>query len=501
MRTNLIISTYAGVYSVENKENFLKKNLSIINNLQTNVEQITIMRPKVDSNHSEVKDYYNFNEINIENIKNKIVIHDCDNIGISYGQFFVGIFKDLSFDYYIFIEDDYIPFIHYFDREFINEYLKYEDDSLLCSFIYKNKYWDIISYSNIISEEQNNINNLNDKLNKYNMNNLNCNIPDFSLCILSNKTVQKIINRYNNIDNILDIFNIKLSKIWIHQIIFGYILNAANIKIYDITNTYLNIFYNTSNDTISLCNFEDYVGNWKDKIYNNEKFKTPLFIPIQMLNTDKYNNEIGLFKKYLIDEVQFLNLFTNLNIYNKIPEYISLDTKLEDVLINKVPLNNICSNSNINQSKLNLNNLIIREIEYKDYNNGYLDLMFEFTNYQYKVSERQFKYHLDKIKYNELSKILVVYSNIDNKIIGAGTIFKLNKMHNNPIGQIEDIVITEKYRGLGLGKIIIDKLCKIGLEEFKCYKIILNCLDKNIIFYKKCDFEICGVEMKYIKFN
>jgi hypothetical protein len=111
------------------------------------------MRPKIDSNHIELKDYYNFEEMNINNIKDKIVIYECQNIGISYGQFFTGVFKDLSFDYYIFIEDDYVPFVNYFENEFINEYLKHEDDSLLCSFIYKNKFWDIIPYANSIGEE------------------------------------------------------------------------------------------------------------------------------------------------------------------------------------------------------------------------------------------------------------------------------------------------------------------------------------------------------------
>ena len=146
-----------------------------------------------------------------------------------------------------------------------------------------------------------------------------------------------------------------------------------------------------------------------------------------------------------------------------------------------------------------MKDLIIREIEYQDYNNGYLDLMFEFTNYEHKINESEYNFYLEQMKYNRLSKILIILSTIDNKIIGAGTIFKLNKIHNNPVGQIEDVIISQKYRGLGLGKLIIEKLVKVGLEEFKCYKIILNCLDKNIDLYKKNGFGIAGIEMKYIK--
>ena len=146
-----------------------------------------------------------------------------------------------------------------------------------------------------------------------------------------------------------------------------------------------------------------------------------------------------------------------------------------------------------------MKDLIIREIENQDYNNGYLDLMFEFTNYDHKINESEFNFNLEQMKYNKLSKILIISSTIYNKIIGAGTIFKLNKIHNNPVGQIEDVIISQKYRGLGLGKLIIEKLVKVGIEEFKCYKIILNCLDKNIDFYKKNGFEIVGMEMKYMK--
>jgi glucosamine-phosphate N-acetyltransferase len=96
-------------------------------------------------------------------------------------------------------------------------------------------------------------------------------------------------------------------------------------------------------------------------------------------------------------------------------------------------------------------------------------------------------------------KIVVVLSQVENKIVGAGTIFKLEKIHNNPIGQIEDVIIKESHRGIGLGKILIQKLSSIGLKDLNCYKIILNCLNKNIDFYKKCNFSIAGVEMKYSK--
>jgi glucosamine-phosphate N-acetyltransferase len=142
---------------------------------------------------------------------------------------------------------------------------------------------------------------------------------------------------------------------------------------------------------------------------------------------------------------------------------------------------------------------IFREITNEDYYNGYLELLYEFTNYNHEINENQFKDYLLKMKNNNFNKIIVITTKTASKIIGAGTIFRLEKLHNNPIGQIEDIIITNNFRGYGLGKLLIEKLANIGINELKCYKIILSCLPKNIEFYNKCNFIEVGTEMKYNK--
>jgi len=129
-----------------------------------------------------------------------------------------------------------------------------------------------------------------------------------------------------------------------------------------------------------------------------------------------------------------------------------------------------------------------------DYDSGYLELMQEFSNYKKDVSRAQFEQYIA----NSVDRRIIVILNTEQKIIGAGTIFKIEKLHNNPIGQIEDVMIAEQYRGKGLGKFIVRNLTQIGLDDFLCYKVVLNCLDKNIGFYDKCDFETTGVQMKWI---
>ena len=144
---------------------------------------------------------------------------------------------------------------------------------------------------------------------------------------------------------------------------------------------------------------------------------------------------------------------------------------------------------------MNINNFIFRNIEYDDFDKGYMDLMYEFTNYNYPITKEEFVNFIDTRDYY---RIVVIYSEIEKRIIGAGTIIIVRKIHNNPIGQIEDVIISEKYRKNGLGKQIIEKLIDIGKNEFKCYKIILNCLEKNIKFYENCGFIEVGVEMKLL---
>jgi len=140
------------------------------------------------------------------------------------------------------------------------------------------------------------------------------------------------------------------------------------------------------------------------------------------------------------------------------------------------------------------NSILLRNIKKDDYNE-YMTLMYEFTNYNYNLSKDIFDKNIDNIN-NDIHNIIVIIYN--NELIGAGTIFKLIKVHNNPVGQIEDVIIKNNYRGKGYGKLIIDKLVEIGIKKFHCYKVILNCLDKNIEFYKKCGFKEVGIEMKYI---
>ena len=81
-------------------------------------------------------------------------------------------------------------------------------------------------------------------------------------------------------------------------------------------------------------------------------------------------------------------------------------------------------------------------------------------------------------------------------VIGTATLLIEPKLIYNIsfVGHIEDVVVDNKYRGYGIGKMMITHLTNKA-ELLDCYKVILDCAEKNSFFYSKCGFECKGVEM------
>lgn len=135
----------------------------------------------------------------------------------------------------------------------------------------------------------------------------------------------------------------------------------------------------------------------------------------------------------------------------------------------------------------------IRELASRDYNE-YIKLMKQLTNYEYNTSIEDFS---RKLELNANYMKIFVLVNDNDSVIGTGTVVKLEKLHNNCAAQIEDVVIDEQYRGKGYGKLIVEYLVNYAYKNYKCYKVILNCLDHNIQFYEKIGFIKSSNQMKY----
>ena len=102
------------------------------------------------------------------------------------------------------------------------------------------------------------------------------------------------------------------------MILFGLILYESDIKIYDFQINFINIFYNTSNNAISLTNNNVHLEVNMNKIqkFINKKLNPPIFIPLDVFIFDKFKNDMKLIssisnnsKKFLEDYGKIKKLF------------------------------------------------------------------------------------------------------------------------------------------------------------------------------------------------
>ena len=133
-------------------------------------------------------------------------------------------------------------------------------------------------------------------------------------------------------------------------------------------------------------------------------------------------------------------------------------------------------------------NYIARYLELNDYNKDYCNLLEQLTtinNITYDMFNKQFI----NIDTNENHYIIVIEDLQKKKIIGSGTLLIENKFIHDckNVGHIEDIVIDKHYRNNKLGGKLIKILVNIATKN-NCYKVILNCSNNLITYYKKIGF-------------
>ena len=103
---------------------------------------------------------------------------------------------------------------------------------------------------------------------------------------------------------------------------------------------------------------------------------------------------------------------------------------------------------------------------------------------------------LDYMRTNGDTYMPIVISNERDRIVACGTLMMERKFIHNcgTLGHIEDIVVSDKERGKGLGKLLIEQLKYLALE-LGAYKITLDCDRKNEEFYAKSNFVTKGLQM------
>jgi glucosamine-phosphate N-acetyltransferase len=135
--------------------------------------------------------------------------------------------------------------------------------------------------------------------------------------------------------------------------------------------------------------------------------------------------------------------------------------------------------------------IIIRQVAEGDYYKKHLELYEESYAIQPSLIN-----HIDYQNYIQEQKeknnhIFVMEEN--NIIIGSASCFIETKLIHNfgKVAHIEDVIISNKQKGKGLGKQMIEYCIRFA-EKYNCYKIILDCDDDNVIFYNKCGFKRKG---------
>lgn len=130
MKTNYIIASWNGprISTIKNPSYYttvLNNHLKQLGKLKHSIDEVTIMKP--NSPHKNA--YYNIDT----DIGVKVSVIECENQFQSYGQWLKAIEMNLDrFDYFILVEDDYVPTLDNFDEKLINIY---DEGSFLCSMI------------------------------------------------------------------------------------------------------------------------------------------------------------------------------------------------------------------------------------------------------------------------------------------------------------------------------------------------------------------------------
>jgi len=139
--------------------------------------------------------------------------------------------------------------------------------------------------------------------------------------------------------------------------------------------------------------------------------------------------------------------------------------------------------------------IIIREIEEDDLENGFLETL-DFLRSASDLDKNKANEILKKIKQNPNH---IIYVAIDNKkIVGSTTLLIEQKfIHDGGlVGHIEDVVVRKDYEGKGIGIKLVTSMLERAKEK-NCYKTILDCKDDVKQFYERIGFKRESNGMRY----
>ena len=144
------------------------------------------------------------------------------------------------------------------------------------------------------------------------------------------------------------------------------------------------------------------------------------------------------------------------------------------------------NDSDINVSDYNLQNLM-----------KILDQLSKSTKNIENLDLNEIRLHIQKNIISKINKKHLMVIKYEDTVIGSGSVLIEDKLIHNmgKVGHIEDVVVDENYRNLGLAKMLMTQLITYAKAN-GCYKVILDASDTVKGFYEKLGFKNHGNNMR-----
>jgi glucosamine-phosphate N-acetyltransferase len=143
-------------------------------------------------------------------------------------------------------------------------------------------------------------------------------------------------------------------------------------------------------------------------------------------------------------------------------------------------------------------NFLVREIELADLQKGFFQALSNLADLG-RITEENKRAEdiLFEIKSSSFYKIFVAVKD-DGQIIGSTTLLIEQKfIHDGGrVGHIEDVATNTKYEGNGVGSALVRRAVDFAKEK-NCYKVILDCSENNVQFYRRMGFKEHDLSMRY----
>lgn len=137
----------------------------------------------------------------------------------------------------------------------------------------------------------------------------------------------------------------------------------------------------------------------------------------------------------------------------------------------------------------------IRELKLEDLENSSF-----FETMSNLVPVEKMSYFLSKKIFNDCKKrgIKIYVMEHDGLIIGTIRCLLETKFYHDGkmVMHIEDVATHKEYEGLGVAKSLIKHAKEVSKQK-NCYKVVLNCFEKLVVYYNKSDFKEVGVHMRF----